>query len=157
VSSPLPPPSLTFAFRLEVTLGEPHDLGETPAGRRRIVPWRSGAFAGPDLTGAVVPAGSADWQIVRPDGTAFGDTRCTLETDRGDLIGVRIDGIRHGSATVLARLAAGEDVDPSAYTFRISARLETGAERLDWLNKGVFVGVGARQPAGVVYDLYLVG
>jgi Protein of unknown function (DUF3237) len=25
-----------------------------------------------------------------------------------------------------------------------------------WLNKGVFVGVGGRQAAGVVYEVYLV-
>ena len=27
---------------------------------------------------------------------------------------------------------------------------------LDWLNKGVFVAVAGRQPAGVIYEAYLV-
>jgi hypothetical protein len=57
---------------------------------------------------------------------------------------------------VLARLARGADVDPSEYTFRTSTQIETAAAELDWLNKGVFVGVGGRQPEGVVYETYLV-
>jgi hypothetical protein len=27
---------------------------------------------------------------------------------------------------------------------------------LDWLNKGIFISVGGRQPAGVTYETYLV-
>ena len=66
-------------------------------------------------------------------------------------------GVRHGSADVLARLARGEDVDASEYTFRTSTQIETAAPRLDWLNKGVFISVGARQPDRVIYETYLVG
>ncbi|MFZ0042209.1 MAG: DUF3237 family protein, partial [Solirubrobacteraceae bacterium] len=69
---------------------------------------------------------------------------------------VQSRSIRHGSTEVLARLARGEDVDPSEYTFRTSTLIETAAADLDWLNKGVFVSVGGRQPTGVVYETYLV-
>lgn len=65
--------------------------------------------------------------------------------------------MRHGSAEVLARLARGEDVDAGEYTFRTSTQIETAAPDLEWLNKGVFIGVGARQAAGVTYETYLVG
>jgi hypothetical protein len=54
-------------------------------------------------------------------------------------------------------LARGEDVEASEYTFRTSTQIETAAPELDWLNKGVFIGVAGRQPAGVIYDTYLVG
>ena len=57
---------------------------------------------------------------------------------------------------VLARLGSGEDVDPGEYTFRASTEIETSASDLDWLNQGVFISVGARQPAGVIYETYLV-
>jgi muconolactone delta-isomerase len=60
------------------------------------------------------------------------------------------------SADVLARLARGDDVDASEYTFRTSTQIETRAPDLDWLNKGVFISVAGRQPTGVVYDIYLV-
>ena len=35
-------------------------------------------------------------------------------------------------------------------------RIETASRELDWLNRGVFVGVGGRQPSGVIYETYLV-
>jgi hypothetical protein len=100
---------------------------------------------------------SADWQTILPDGTALGDIRYVLETDRGDLLYVQSHGVRHGSPEVLARLGRGEEVDPTEYTFRASTEIETAAPDLDWLNKGVFVTVGARQAASVIYETYLVG
>ncbi len=63
-------------------------------------------------------------------------------------------GTECSSPEGLARLARGEDVDASEYTFRTS--IETAAAGLDWLNKGVFVSVGGRQPGGVIYETYLV-
>ena len=38
-----------------------------------------------------------------------------------------------------------------------SVKIETGADSLDWLNKGIFISVGGRQPGGVIYEVYLVG
>jgi len=104
----------------------------------------------------LLPGASADRQTVLPDGTALGDIRYTLQTDGGDVLYVQSRGVRHGSAEVLDRLGRGEDVDASEYTFRTSTQIETAAAELDWLNKGVFVSVGERQPSGVVYETYLV-
>ena len=153
----LPEPRLTPVYRLEATLGEPVDLGDTDRGRRRIVSLTGGTFTGPTLSGTLLPGASADWQIVLSDGTALGDIRYTLQTDGGDVLYVQSRSTRHGSADVLGRLARGEDVDPSEYTFRAATQIETAAAELDWLNKGVFVSVGGRQPGGVVYETYLVG
>ena len=74
-----------------------------------------------------------------------------------DRLYVQSRSVRHGSADVLARLARGEAVDASEYTFRTSTQIETAAPGLQWLNKGVFIGVAARQPDGVIYETYLVG
>jgi muconolactone delta-isomerase len=152
----LPDPRLTPVYRLEATLGEPVDLGNTAQGRRRIVPLTGGTFTGPTLNGKLLPGASADWQTVAPDGTARGDIRYTLQTDGGDVLYVQSRSVRHGSAEVLARLGRGEDVDASEYTFRTSTAIETTAAELDWLNKGVFVSVGGRQASGVIYETYLV-
>ena len=157
MSAPIPDPSLTRIFCLEAALGEPLDLGDVAQGNRRILPLTSGTFAGPALSGTLVPGVSADWQIVLPDGTVLGDIRYTLQTDDGDLLYVQSQGVRHGNADVLARLARGEDVDASEYTFRTSTRIETAAARLEWLNRGIFVSVGAQQRDGVIYEIYLVG
>jgi hypothetical protein len=153
----LPDPHLTKVYRLEATLGAPLDLGDTPQGHRRIVPLTGGAFTGPELSGELIPGVSADWQIVLPDGTALGDIRYTLRTDGGELLYVQSRSVRHGSAEVLARLGRGENVDASEYTFRTATQIETGAPALDWLNKGVFVSVGGREAASVIYETYLVG
>jgi Protein of unknown function (DUF3237) len=152
----LPDPRLTQVYRLEASLGQPLDLGEIAQGHRRIVPLTGGTFAGPEIGGTLVPGVSADWQIVLPDGTALGDIRYTLRTDRGDLLYVQSRGVRHGSAEVLARLGRGEDVDASEYTFRTSTKIEATAPDLDWLNKGIFISVAGRQPGGVIYETYLV-
>ena len=155
-SDHLPEPRLTRVYRLEATLGEPLDFGNVAQGHRRIVPQTGGTFTGPELHGKLLPGASADWQIVLPDGTALGDIRYTLQTDTGELLYVQSRGVRHGSAEVLARLARGEDVDASEYTFRTSTQIETAAPRLDWLNKGIFISVGGRQATGVIYETYLV-
>jgi hypothetical protein len=154
--SALPEPRLTQIYRLDAELGDPLDIGDVSQGHRRIVPLIGGAFAGPDLNGKLVPGASADWQIVLPDGTALGDIRYTLETDDGALLYVRSRGVRHGSAEVLGRLARGDDVEPSEYVFRTSTQIETASRDLEWLNKGVFIGVAGRRPGGVIYETYLV-
>ena len=157
MSALLPDPSLSRVYRLEATLAQPLDLGQTAQGHRRIVPLTGGTFTGPELKGTLLPGASADWQIVLPDGTALGDIRYTLQTDGGALLYVQSHGVRHGSADVLERLARGEDVDASEYTFRTSTQIETAEPELDWLKKGVFISVAGRQTAGVTYDTYLVG
>ena len=156
MSGQLPDPRLRKVYRLEATLGAPLDLGEVAQGHRRIVPQTGGTFTGPELNGKLLPGASADWQIVLPDGTSFGDIRYTLQTGGGDLLYVNSRGVRHGSAEVLARLGRGEDVDAGEYTFRASTQIETAAPELDWLNRGVFISVGARQAPGVIYETYLV-
>jgi Protein of unknown function (DUF3237) len=157
MSALLPDPSLTRVYRLEATLGAPLDLGDLAQGRRRIVPLTGGTFTGPELNGTLLPGSSADWQTVLPDGTALGDIRYTLQTDNGDLLYVQSRSVRHGGPDVLARLARDEDVDASEYTFRTSTQIETALPELDWLNKGIFISVGGRQPGGVTYETYLVG
>jgi hypothetical protein len=157
MSDRLPEPRLTRVYRLEAMLGEPLDLGQTTQGHRRIVPLTGGTFSGPELNGELVGGTSADWQIVLPDGTALGDIRYTLKTDGGALLYVRSQSVRHGRAEVLARLARNDDVDASEYTFRAWTEIETAAAELEWLNKGVFIGVGGRHAGGVTYETYLVG
>jgi muconolactone delta-isomerase len=152
----LPEPQITAVYRLEASLGEPIELGDTVTGHQRIVPLTGGTFTGPEIFGTLIPDASADWQTVLPDGTVLGDVRYVLQTDSGDSLYVQSHSIRHGSPEVLARLSRGEDVDPTEYTFRTSTRITTASQKLDWLNKGVFVSVAGRQPGGVTYETHLV-
>jgi len=142
-------------LRAEITLAPPQELGETPLGRRRIIPITGGRFRGDRLAGRVLPGG-ADWQFIRTDGVAELDARYTLETEDRALIYVRNFGYRHGPAEVIQRLAAGEPVDPSLYYMRTTPRFETGAERYRWLNGIICVATGARHASAVELDVYEV-
>ncbi|HYL89520.1 MAG TPA: DUF3237 domain-containing protein [Burkholderiales bacterium] len=142
-------------MRAEITLAPPQELGDSPLGRRRIIPITGGTFRGERLSGRVLPGG-ADWQIIRADGVAELEARYTLETEDKALIYVRNFGYRHGPADVLQRLAAGEPVDPSLYYMRTTPRFETGAERYRWLNRIICVATGARRAASVELEFFEV-
>ena len=145
----LTPPGLVFAFELRAQVGAPMELGQVPAGRRRIVPILGGRFDGPELRGKVLPGG-ADWQIVRADGFTELDTRYTIETDAGSKVYVRNAGIRHAPPAIIEQLLAGERVDPSQVYFRTVPVFETSAPELQWMTRAIFVGVGERQPSDVI-------
>ncbi|HZD20262.1 MAG TPA: DUF3237 domain-containing protein [Burkholderiales bacterium] len=142
-------------LRAEITLAAPQELGDTPHGRRRVIPITGGSFRGERLSGRVLASG-ADWQVIRADGVAELDARYTLETLEGALIYVRNFGYRHGPADVIRRLMAGEPVDPALYYMRTTPRFETGAERYRWLNGLICVATGARRAAAVELEVFAV-
>jgi len=146
-------PELRFAFEIEVGVSTPLDLGQTQAGHRRVIPIAGGVVSGPRLQGRILPVG-ADWQILRPDGTADLDARYTIQTDDGALIYVMNRGVRHGPAEVLDRLNRGESVDPASYYFRSAASFETSAPQHMWLTRAIVVGVGERFPDKVVIHFW---
>jgi hypothetical protein len=152
----LPAPELRHIYRLDAVVDAPIDLGDTPQGHRRIIALTGGRAEGPGFKAELLGTGGADWQILRPSGSSVADIRYILKTDRGALLYVQSRGVRHGEPEVLARLAAGEDVEPSEYTFRTTVSIETSTPELAWVNDGVFIAVGARQPSGVSYDVYVV-
>ncbi len=135
-------------FELHVELADALDLGQTPAGHRRVINIVGGRFEGERLRGRVL-TGGADWQIVRADGVSVLDARYTLQADDGALIQVTSQGLRRGPADVLARIARGEDPDPSLYYFRTALRFETGAPQYAFLNDLLAVGFGRRRPRAV--------
>jgi hypothetical protein len=150
-----PIPTLDYLCRITVNLAAPLSVGPTPLGERRVIPITGGHFAGPRLTGAVLPGG-ADWQLVRPEGTALLDARYTLRTDDGALIYVSNRGLRHGPPDVLARLAQGENVDPTSYYVRTTPTFETGAPPYAWLNDVIATCSGIRTTSSVILDIYIV-
>ena len=142
-------------LRAEITLAPPQELGNTPLGRRRVIPITGGSFRGEKIAGRVLPGG-ADWQLIRADGVAELDARYTLETSDGALVYVHNFGYRHGPAEVLQRLAAGEPVDPALYYMRTTPRFETSAAPYQWLNRTICVATGARRPAAVELEVFAV-
>lgn len=149
-------PSLTFVFELRAQVEPAMDFGEiSPGRRRRMVPITSGRFEGPQLRGRILPGG-ADWQIVHPDGFTELDSRYALTTDAGALIAVRNTGVRRAAPEVMAKLLAGESVDPAQVYFRTMPTFETSAPELQWLARSTFIGVGERYPSEVVVRFWQV-
>lgn len=143
-----------FDISIEVTLPF-QDLGQTPLGKRRIARISGGRFEGPRLRGVIQPGGG-DWILERADGVTRLDVRIVLETDDGALIYMTYAGLRHGPAEVMARLAAGDRVDPADYYFRTAPLFETGAPAYSWLNGVVAVATGDRRPDGPFYRVFQV-
>jgi hypothetical protein len=154
------PPGLQLAFEERAGLAPPLVIGPVPAGVRRIIPIGAGVFEGPGfagegIRGRIVPGG-ADWQILRSDGVDQLHARYTLETDRGALIYVMVEGMRAGPQDTMARLRSGEVVDPAQYYFRGTATLETSDAELQWMTRSMFVISGERYPSEVVIRFWRV-
>ena len=111
----VPAPALKFVFRLELTLGPPVEQGAYDGVRRRVIPILGGAVRGPGFQGEVLPGG-ADWQTVGlGDGLAVIHARSTLKHADGTVVSMINEGVRRGPSEIMARLAAGERVDPASY------------------------------------------
>lgn len=151
------PLRLELMARFTVELSrDPWTLGATSdLGIRRIVPITGGSFAGPMLRGVILDNG-ADWQVITRDGLTLIDTRYLLRLDDGELAYLKTFGYRHGPPEVAAALAAGDDVDPAQYYFRVHLDFETASADYGWLNRCVAVGSAVRQARAVVYDAYRV-
>jgi len=142
-------------FRIYAELADILHLGATPYGDRRVINILGGRVEGTRLSGRIL-SGGADWQIVRPDGVADLCARYTIERDGGARILVASDGLRHGPADVIARLARGETVDPALYYFRTAMRFETSDPSAAWLNRIIAIAYGAREPRAVRLDVFEV-
>lgn len=149
----LPSPELSHVCQLHVKLDPIREMGAGRAGQRRIIPIKGGKVTGARLSGRLLDLG-ADWQTIFDGGLAELDTRYAMETHDGATIEIINYGYRHGPKAVLDAVARGEDVDPASYYMRTHARLETGDPRYDWVNRTLFVGVGARHQSAVIVDLY---
>ncbi|UWQ97333.1 DUF3237 domain-containing protein [Rhodobacteraceae bacterium M385] len=149
----LPLPTLDPVCTLTVALDPIREMGSGRAGQRRIVPIIGGTVEGRELSGRLLNLG-ADWQTVFASGVAELDTRYAMETHDGATIEIINYGLRHGPPETLDAIARGAEVDPASYYMRTHARLETGDPRYEWVNRTLFVGVGARMQQSVKIDLY---
>ena len=149
-------PALTFVFEITITLGTPIEMGTMPEGRRRFIPITGGTVKGPKLQGVVLPGGG-DWQTIGPDGTTEIHARYAMQASDGTVVEIDNPGVRVASPSIIARLTAGEDLDPALYYFRTTPNFSLVAGKHDWLRQRVFVAVGARRPAAVEVKIYEVG
>jgi hypothetical protein len=141
---------------LVVELSPPHEMGAALAGTRRIIPIVGGTARGPRINGRILNVG-ADWQTVQAGGVAQLDARYAIETGDGAVIEVVSQGIRHASAEVAARIAAGEAVPPSEYYMRSAIRLDSGHPDYAWVARSIYVADGGKVGNTVRLAVYRVG
>jgi hypothetical protein len=151
----LPPPTLEHLCDLAVTIAAPVEVGQTPAGLRRMIPITGGTVTG-QINGKVL-AGGADFQLILNGGTqAHLDARYVIELDDGSRVFVQNTALRVASLENSQRIMNGQPVDPSAVYFRCQPKLEATTPQWAWLSESQFIGTGRRAPDGVFLSFYRV-
>lgn len=124
-------PQLEYVMQLKVTLGEAYSVGETPDGRRQVIPITGGTFEGPLLKGTILNGG-ADYQLADPKTNRTSiEAIYSIKTDDGVYIHIRNKGI----------IATGqnEQGQPSFY-FKAAPKFEAPSDsKYAWLNNAIFV------------------
>lgn len=143
-----------FDMSIQVPADRADEIGSTPLGSRRIVRVVGGEFEGPRIKGIVVEGD--DWLLQRRDNVMELDCRMMLRTDDGHAICMTYRGLRHGPASVMARMARGEEVEASEYYHRVTPSFETASEKYGWLNQIVCLAIGHKRPWGGVYSVHQV-
>lgn len=147
--TPKDTPQLEFVMQLKVTLGEVYTVGETPHGKRVVIPITGGTFEGPLLKGIILNGG-ADYQLASSDGKRTElEAIYSIKTDDGVYIHIRNRGI----------IAGGMDADgkPSFY-FKAAPQFEAPEDsRYAWLNNALFLCTPApSQGGGITLNVWKV-
>ncbi len=143
-----PAPETEFVMQLRVTLDQPYSVGETPHGRRTVIPITGGTFEGPRLKGTILNGG-ADWQLAKGSRTEI-EAIYSIKTDDGVYIHIRNRGIIASSQDAQGR--------PSFY-FRAAPQFEAPEDSpYAWLNNALFLCAPSMQPGfnGIVLNVWMV-
>jgi len=141
-------------FTMTINLQPTIELGNTPAGTRRIFVLAGGEFVGDRVRGTIMPVIGSDLLLTRADGSSQQDVRMLLKTDDGALVLMTYRGVRHASDEVNARIARGAAVSGTEYYLRTAPFFETSSPRYSWINRIVSVGIGERRADSVVYEVF---
>ena len=144
----VPAPETEFVMQLKVTLDAPYVVGDTPHGKRTVIPITGGTFEGPLLKGTIL-SGGADWQLAKGSRTEL-EAIYSIRTDDGVYIHVRNRGIIYD----------GKDAEgnPSFY-FKAAPQFEAPADsRYAWLNNALFVCAPdfSQQFNGIILNVWRV-
>jgi hypothetical protein len=152
----LPAPRLEHLCDLAVTIAAPVEVGQTPAGLRRMIPITGGTVKGARVNGKVL-AGGADFQLILDGGTqAHLDARYVIELDDGSRVFVQNTALRVASLENSQRIMNGQPVNPDEVYFRCQPKLEATTPEWAWLSESQFIGSGRRAPDGVFLSFYRV-
>lgn len=147
---PAQTPQLEFVMQLRVTLGQPYSVGETPHGRRNVVPITGGTFEGPRLKGTILNGG-ADYQLSSADGSRTElEAIYNIQTDDGSFIHVRNRGIIANTKDAQGQLS---------FYFKAAPQFEAPVDSpYAWLNNAIYVcqPEWTQQFQGIVLNVWMV-
>ncbi|MEY8840152.1 DUF3237 domain-containing protein [Cribrihabitans sp. XS_ASV171] len=146
---------LAHAFDIRALIAPPLDGGAGRNGHRRVIPITGGTVEGPRLSGRVLPGG-ADYELQRADGASVVEAHYTIEASDGTPIYIRNAGIFTAPADVIARVDAGETVDPDMYYFRTAPVFDAPDGPHGWLSDRLFVAEARFTPQEVTIRVYEV-
>ncbi|MBT2134609.1 DUF3237 family protein [Croceibacterium sp. LX-88] len=152
-------PALDLAFHVRLDFGDGPRTRFVPGFKgftRGFVSVVGGEVSGPRLKGRVVPHSGGDWPHIWPSGLIEFDANYMLEADDGTPIYIQNRGLAYSNPEAMARIEAGESVDPKETYCRITPRFEAPAGQHDWLNRTIFVGVAERRGSSTQFDYYAV-
>lgn len=113
--------AVEFVYEAIVTLGPAEQVGDTPLGKRVRIPITGGRFAGPRLSGTILPEGM-DWQLIRRDGVTMLEAAYLMRERDGTLIHITNRGV---ATKGYVRTTPVFDVPLGPH---------------QWLNEAVFIG-----------------
>lgn len=126
------PPTLSFLYSVNITMGATLDIGTTTIGSRGILPIIGGTFWGPKLSGNI--SAGIDWGLTDSKGTFSPDAVYVLQTTDGARIMVRERG----------------------HAPNVNLLFETGHANYTWLNTAVGYASGAPTADGVALDVWQI-
>lgn len=141
-------PETEFVMQLRVTLGQPFSVGDTPQGRRNVIPITGGTFEGPLLNGTILEGG-ADYQLSDGQRTSI-EAIYNIRTDDGVNIHIRNRGI--------ICMGSDDKGQPSFY-FRCAPQFEAPKDsEYAWLNNALFVCAPdmSRQGGGITLNVWKI-
>ena len=136
-------PDTEFVMQLRVKISGAYTVGETPQGRRTVIPITGGEFSGPGIKGTVL-SGGADYQLANGGRTTL-EAIYSILTDDGVYIHVRNRGIIYG----------GKD----GFYFKAAPQFEAPTDsRYDWLNNAIFIcsPSSERYEGGIVLNVWKI-
>lgn len=116
------PENGTLVFSASLSRDPARDIGNTPYGRRLVIPVDGGAVNGDQIRGNIL-GGAIDFDLHLPSGAVEHESRYVIRTSGGDLIYMRNAGVADGDNV---RFVADFEA-PSRGSYR-------------WLNQGTYIG-----------------
>ena len=149
-NTPKDTPQLEFVMQLRVTLGQMYSVGDTPRGKRNVIPITGGTFEGPKIKGTILNGG-ADYQLSSVDGKRTEiEAIYSICTDDGVYIHIRNCGIISSATDAEGR--------PSFY-FKCAPKFEAPNDSpYAWLNNAIFVCQPdwSVQDGGITLNVWMV-